>query len=250
MLGGGGPRGKVRKSSVAARAPFTPAVAAAVGRALPGSRGQGHTGPMDAPPPFPVLVTPRLLLREITHEDAPTLLAIHGDAAHMRWFGADPPTDLAAAHALVDQFAAWRRMAAPGTRWGLQAHDDPTLLGSVGLFGWNRGWRKCSLGYELAAWAGGQGLMGEALQAVIDHGFATLDLHRIEAQVHPDNARSLRLLDRLGFVVEGRLREVARWGGRQHDLLMLSLLRAQWPPRPAAAQPSARPMARVRSASV
>ena len=241
---------KVRKSSVAAGAPFTRRAPGLVGGALPAPGGPGHTGPMDAPPPFPVLVTPRLLLREITHDDAPTLLAIHGDAAHMRWFGAAPPADLAAAHALVDQFAAWRRMASPGTRWGLQAHDDPTLLGSVGLFAWNRNWRKCSLGYELAPWACGQGLMGEALQAVIDHGFATQDLHRIEAQVHPDNAPSLRLLDRLGFVVEGRQREVARWGGRQHDLLMLSLLRTQWPPRPAPAQPSARSMARIRSASV
>jgi ribosomal-protein-alanine N-acetyltransferase len=181
-----------------------------------------------APPPFPTLHTPRLVLREITTDDAPALLAIHGDAETMRWFGTDPPPDLAAAKQLVQLFAGWRLQANPGTRWGLQRADDPRLLGSVGLFAWNRAWRKCSLGYELARDAQGQGLMHEALCAVLDWGFAQMQLHRVEAQVHPDNTASLRLVQRLGFQQEGRLREVGHWAGQAHDLLQWGLLQREW----------------------
>ena len=115
----------------------------------------------------------------------------------------------------------------PGTRWGIQRGDDDRLLGSVGLFSWNRQWRKCSVGYELAPEAQHQGLMREALGAVLPWGFEHMMLHRIEALIHPDNLASITLVRGLGFVEEGRLREVGRWGGQQHDMLMFSLLRGE-----------------------
>lgn len=184
-------------------------------------------------PDFPTLETPRLLLREITEADAADLLAIHGDAEHMKWFGTDPLPDLDAALAVVRVFAGWRQQPNPGTRWGISLKGEPGLVGSCGLFAWNRQWRKCSLGYELAPGMVGRGLMQEALQAVIGWGLQAMNLNRIEAQVHERNAASLALLTRLGFVHEGRLRQVAFWGGQHHDLLQWSLLAAEWAHAPA-----------------
>lgn len=181
-------------------------------------------------PAFPTLGTSRLQLREITQADAPALLALHGDAALMRWYGSEPLASLAAAQGLVRVFDGWRQQANPGVRWGLvRTEDEATLLGTCGLFGWNRTWRKCTLGYELAAAAQGQGLMREALAAALDWGFVAMDLNRVEALVHPDNAPSIAVLQRLGFVQEGRLRQVARFGGQQHDMLQWALLREDWP---------------------
>jgi len=74
----------------------------------------------------------------------------------------------------------------------------------------------------------GQGLMNEALRAVLAWAFEHMELHRIEALVHPHNAPSLAVLRKLGFVQEGRLREMGRWAGQQHDMLQLALLRADW----------------------
>lgn len=172
---------------------------------------------------FPRLSSARLQLRELTLADAPALLAIHGDAEAMRWFGNDPITTLAQAEGLVQAFAGWRRQPAPGTRWGLE--HQGRLVGSAGLFKWHRGWASCTLGYELARGAQGQGLMSEALQAILAWGWDAMALARVEAQVHPDNAPSLRLLQRLGFGVEGRQRLAGAWGGQRHDMLMLGLLR-------------------------
>ena len=179
-------------------------------------------------PLFPILETSRLHLREITSADAPSLLAIHGDPEVMRWFGADPITDLTGAQTLVDLFAGWRALPNPGVRWGLELKSEPGLIGSLGLFGWNRAWRTCTLGYELARSAQGQGLMHEALKTALAWGFQEMRLHRISAQIHPDNAASLRSAKRLGFVEEGRLRHAGFWGMRHHDLLQFSLLRHEW----------------------
>jgi [ribosomal protein S5]-alanine N-acetyltransferase len=178
--------------------------------------------------PVPTLETPRLVLREIVPADAPTLLFIHGNPELMRWFGNDPLPDLASAEALINTFNGWRQLPNPGTRWALERKNIPGLIGTCGLFAWNRLWRKCVVGYELAGAAQGQGYMHEALTAALSWGFSAMGLNRVEAQVHPNNLRSLESLQRLHFVEEGRLREGGFWGGQYHDLLQYSLLKADW----------------------
>lgn len=175
---------------------------------------------------FPTLQTPRLRLRELLPADAPALFAIHSDTANMRWFGVDPMTDLEQAQVLIKTFAQWRTHANPGTRWGIE--HDGELVGTCGLFKWNRAWNSCSLSCELAPAARGKGLMTEALRTSLDWGFAHMQLHRIEALVHPQNAASHALLERLGFKIEGTLREAGFWKGEQHDLAILGLLARDW----------------------
>jgi ribosomal-protein-alanine N-acetyltransferase len=179
-------------------------------------------------PHFPHLNTERLALREIVEADARALYAIHGNAAHMQWFGVNPLPDLLAAEKLIEVFASWRLQANPGTRWALELKGSPGLIGTCGLFSWNRGWKKCSIGYELSPAHVGQGFMTEALRAAIAWGFVHMQLNRVEAQVHPQNAASVALLERLGFVREGLLRQLAYWGGSHHDMLQYSLLKSEW----------------------
>lgn len=110
-------------------------------------------------PDFPCLETPRLRLREIAELDAEALLATHADAEHMQWFGADPLRDIQGALGLVKLFAGWRQQPNPGIRWGIELKGRPGLVGTCGLFAWNRNWRKCTIRYELAPRAVGQRLM-------------------------------------------------------------------------------------------
>jgi [ribosomal protein S5]-alanine N-acetyltransferase len=186
---------------------------------------------MTAETPFPSLSTKRLQLREIVASDAPALLAIHGDRETMKWFGSDPLADLEAADKVIAGFANMRQQPNPGVRWGIvRAHAarGGVLLGTCGLFRWNRGWRTCLTGYELARQAQGQGYMTEALRAIFAWGFETMELERIEAQVHPLNTPSLALLRRLGFVEEGLLREAGLWMGERRDLVQLGLLKREF----------------------
>jgi RimJ/RimL family protein N-acetyltransferase len=71
----------------------------------------------------------------------------------------------------------------------------------------------------------------EALEVLIRFSFETLHLHRLEADVDPDNARALRLLERLGFRREGQLRERWQLPGGPRDGVMLGLLRREFDPR-------------------
>ena len=180
---------------------------------------------------FPSLSTARLQLREIVASDAPALLAIHSDREAMKWFGSDPLVDLEAAERLVAGFAGLRQPPAAGVRWGI-AHANPArgsqLLGTCGLFRWNRGWRTCLTGYELARHAQGHGVMSEALRVAYAWAFEHMALERIEAQVHPHNAPSLALLERLGFAREGLLREAGFWLGQRRDLVQLGLLKREF----------------------
>lgn len=180
---------------------------------------------------FPSLSTKRLQLREIVASDAPALLAIHSDREAMKWFGTDPLANLEAAERVIAGFANMRGVPGTGVRWGI-VHADPgkggALLGTCGVFRWNRGWRTCLTGYELARHAQGRGYMTEALRAIFGWAFAAMDVDRIEAQVHPDNAPSIALLERLGFVEEGLLREAGYWLEKRHDLVQLGLLRREF----------------------
>jgi ribosomal-protein-alanine N-acetyltransferase len=178
---------------------------------------------------FPTFETPRLLLRELVAADASALFAIHGDAEAMRWYGADPMIDVRQAQRLIEVFAGWRTMPNPGVRWALHSKSTDQLIGTCGLFKWNRGWKTCTVGYELARTARGAGLMAEALDAALTWGFASMQLHRIEAQIHPENTASLKLARVLGFVQEGRAREAGFWQGQHHDLLQFGLLHQDWP---------------------
>ncbi|QKJ66252.1 GNAT family N-acetyltransferase [Deefgea piscis] len=177
---------------------------------------------------FPVLHTERLILREIVDADAQALFAIHGCAEVMRYFGSDPLMELAQAKALVATFSHWRGEGNSGIRWGISQKSDGKLLGSCGFFRWNHAWRSAMVGYELAQSAWGQGLMQEALAAILPYGFHAMNLNRIEAQIHPDNAASLQLMPKLGFVHEGQLREAGFWGGKFNDFVQFGVLRREY----------------------
>jgi RimJ/RimL family protein N-acetyltransferase len=88
--------------------------------------------------------------------------------------------------------------------------------------------RRAELGYALGREHWGKGYMQEALRALLDYSFNELNLHRLEADVDPRNASSIRTLEKLGFRQEGYLRE--RWlvGGGIQDSLFYGLLRSEW----------------------
>jgi ribosomal-protein-alanine N-acetyltransferase len=82
--------------------------------------------------------------------------------------------------------------------------DLGRTIGFVSLANIIRGaFLSCHLGYEMDGSVINRGLMTEALQALITVAFTTLQLHRIEANIIPRNARSIRVVEKLGFSYEG-----------------------------------------------
>jgi len=92
-------------------------------------------------------------------------------------------------------------------------------VGSIGLSQIARGvFQNAMLGYAIDGQCQGRALMREALQAVIAFAFSpAIDLHRIQANVRPENRRSIALLERLGFEREGLAREYLFIDGKLRD---------------------------------
>ena len=178
---------------------------------------------------FPTLHTPRLLLRQILPSDAAALFANYSNATAMSLFGSDPLTELAQAHKLIETFEAARNWPNPGIRFAITLKSQPELmLGSCGIFKQNRAWHSAILGYDVALSMRGLGIGKEAVSAVLDWAFVALKLNRVEAQVHPENIASMRLLTQLGFLREALQREAGFWDGRYQDLVLMGLLQRDW----------------------
>ncbi|WP_295990797.1 GNAT family protein [Rugamonas sp.] len=173
------------------------------------------------------LNTERLALRPIIAADAPALLAIFSDPQAMRYWSSEPWTVLLQAEAYVDYITLGRQDGS-ALCFGVTLAAGGALIGTCTLYAFDHRNRRCEMGYMLSRAHWGHGYMPEALAAMLDHGFDTLDLHRVEADIHPDNAASERVLERLRFQREGRLRE--RWfvGGELSDSVIYGLLRADW----------------------
>lgn len=111
-------------------------------------------------------------------------------------------------------------------RWVLRLRAAPErVIGRINYTQIARGpFQSCMLGYAIDHAHEGQGLMREALEATIEHVFAVLKLHRIQANYVPGNARSGRLLERLGFVREGLAKDYLFIDGAWRDHVLAARL--------------------------
>jgi ribosomal-protein-alanine N-acetyltransferase len=183
---------------------------------------------------FPALETERYQLRAVTLDDAAAIYAIMRDPQVLRYFGQLPMTAIDQAIEKVQRIQAAFE-ARQGVRWAITSRASGELLGTAGFWRLINDHARAEIGYELARAAWGQGVMTEALGAMLGFGFAVLGLHSVEANIHPDNTGSRRVLEKLGFVQEGYLRQnyydVVEDGFT--DTALFSLLKATWMQRTA-----------------
>jgi [ribosomal protein S5]-alanine N-acetyltransferase len=176
---------------------------------------------------LPTLLGTRVRLRWLEPADIGALYDVFSDPEVMRYWS-DPPLtcedDARALLANIERAFMDRSMF----QWGVARIADDRVLGTCTLLHVNVTNRRAELGYALGRAHWGQGLMSEALTALLDFAFDGLMLHRLEADTDPRNLPSLRLLERLGFQHEGRLRERWHVGGETQDTAFYGLLGREW----------------------
>jgi RimJ/RimL family protein N-acetyltransferase len=106
--------------------------------------------------------------------------------------------------------------------------ESNSVIGTTTLFNLNLDNGRAELGYAMASAYWGEGYMHEALQALLSHAFDVMNLRRLEADVDPRNAGSIRTLERLGFQREGFLRERWHVNGEIQDAFFYGLLKREW----------------------
>jgi ribosomal-protein-alanine N-acetyltransferase len=109
-------------------------------------------------------------------------------------------------------------------------NEDDAIAGVVNFSEIVRGaFQSAYVGYYAFAPLAGTGYMTEGFALALDFAFRDLELHRVEANVQPANARSLALVERLGFVREGYSRRYVKIAGRWRDHVRFGMLAEEWP---------------------
>jgi RimJ/RimL family protein N-acetyltransferase len=168
-------------------------------------------------------------LRPFTSTDADALFALHSSADVLRFWDAPPWSE----HAQAERFiAACGRMAEEGSgaRFAMERASDTAFIGWCALTRWNPEYCSASMGYCLDDAAWGHGYATEAGRALLQWAFDTLDLNRVQAETDTRNAASARVLEKIGFVREGTLREDCVVNGEVSDSWVYGLIRREWQP--------------------
>jgi [ribosomal protein S5]-alanine N-acetyltransferase len=108
-------------------------------------------------------------------------------------------------------------------------HGDDRVIGfaRIGYAGVKAG----KLGYAIAAEEWSRGYATDAARTLITYAFAELGLHRISAAIGPENAASIAMVEQLGFVREGVLRDHVYTNGAWRDSVLYSVLKHEWQSR-------------------
>jgi RimJ/RimL family protein N-acetyltransferase len=176
------------------------------------------------------IVTGRLVLRELTPDDWPDVLAYQRDPRYLRFY---PWTDRSEAD--VQAFVQKQvddQAGRPRRRFQLAITlpDSGRLVGNCGVRRKADNEWEADIGYELNPDYWRRGYATEAARTMVDFGFRELKLHRVSAWCIADNVASARVLEKAGLRLEGRLRENEYFKDRWWDTLLYGMTEEDWLP--------------------
>lgn len=173
--------------------------------------------------PFPKIVTARLLLREVIIADATALFFLRSDAAVLKYLDKDPDKSVEETIGFINRVKKDKENN-DGILWGITVKDSDTLVGTICFWRMQKEHFRAEIGYALHPAQQGKGIMDEAIKAVLQYGFETMQLHSAEANVNPSNEASIKLLERNGFVKEAHFKENYYYNGQFLDSVIYSLI--------------------------
>lgn len=175
--------------------------------------------------PFPELITDRLILKSLTLADAEKILQLRSDPEVMKFINRPLTANITEAEDWV-RLVLSNQQANNGITWGIFLKGQPLEnIGNIGLWRIEKENYRAEVGYMMDPMHQGKGMMLEALKRVILYGFNDLGVHSIEAQIHPENIRSSKLLEKTGFTKEAYFKQNIFWNGGFEDTAVYSLLR-------------------------
>jgi ribosomal-protein-serine acetyltransferase len=178
---------------------------------------------------FRRVVTPEIEIRLFDADDAEVSYAlVERNRAYLRewlpWVDrTQSPEDI---RTFITTIAIPQYEANNGPNCGIWV--DGEFAGSIGCHPINWANRNCSLGYWVDATHQGKGIITKCCASMLDYLFDELGLHRVVIQCATGNTRSCAIPERLGFTREGVKREAELVSGRWLDLVVWSILDAEW----------------------
>jgi ribosomal-protein-alanine N-acetyltransferase len=148
---------------------------------------------------FPVFITERLTLRQLSIDDQQDIFALRSDPKINRFLGRQLCRTKEDAVNFINKVND-NIEKSDTYYWAITLTDTKTLVGTICIFDFSSENNSCEIGYELMTEFQGQGIMKEAVQVVIDYVFQTLKFKKILAVTHYANQNSTNLLLKFNFV--------------------------------------------------
>ena len=172
---------------------------------------------------LPTIETNRLILRKLTLADAEDMFEYASDPEV-------PKYSAWSVHKSIDDTKNFLEIIMEEynnhavSSWGIIHKADQKLIGTCGFSKWIIDDDRAEIGYALSRKYWRQGYMTEAVRTVIDFGFGTMLLNRIEARCKTQNIASAKVMEKVGMKFEGILRQQMFYKGKYHDMKMYSIL--------------------------
>ena len=174
--------------------------------------------------PFKNLETERLLLRRVAASDIQEIRELRGNPETMKFI---PRPLVTTDEEAMEHFKMINEKIEnnSGINWAITLKGNPKLIGIIGHYRIQPENHRCEIGYMILPQYNGQGIVTEAIKAVLEYGFDDLNMHSIEAVIDPENFASERVLIKNGFVKEAHILENELWDGKFWDTVIYSLLK-------------------------
>ena len=176
---------------------------------------------------MPELTTPRLTMRQMSIADCGDMYEYasrHDVTRYLTWYP-HPDRDYTREYL---QYLGNRYAAGMFYDWAIIFEPDCKMVGTCGFTSFNFTADSAEVGYVLNPTYWGKGIMQEALARVLQFGFETLGLNRIEAKYVEENLRSRHVMEKAGMTFEGVLREGMMIKGNYVNVGVCSILRSEW----------------------
>jgi ribosomal-protein-alanine N-acetyltransferase len=173
--------------------------------------------------PFPTLETERLIIKQVTEDDANDILELRSNEEVMKYI---PRPTLQNKEEALELIAMLDDKIENniGINWGIQLKNNSKIIGIIGFYRLKPEHYRAEVGYMLLPEYKGIGIVSEALKKVVEYGFKEMKLHSIEAVLDPKNGGSEKVLLKNGFVKEAHLIENEYYEGRFLDTMIYSIL--------------------------
>lgn len=162
-------------------------------------------------------------MRSISLTDAPEMLYLRSHPQVMQYLDRAPTKTLEEAKQKIQEIMDLHASNG-GINWSINLKPDTKMIGNIGIWRIQVEHYRGEIGYVLDPAYHQKGIMSEALQIVIDYAFHSMGLHSLEANVNPDNAASIALLEKNGFVKEAHFKENYFWDGKFIDSAIYCLV--------------------------
>ena len=174
---------------------------------------------------IPALSTERLTLRKIKRSDVLDVFEYASDERVSRFLMWSPHETLD----FTKKYLAYvdsRYRRGEFYDWGIEYLGK--MIGTVGFTSFSVENNSAEIGYVLSSKYWGIGIATEAVKKILEYGFCTLNLNRIEAHYMVGNDESRRVMDKCHAVFEGIMRGAVFAKNKYHDVAVMSVMREEY----------------------